>query len=106
MSVPCGLRRDACRHGRHEIGTGARRASLRRADSKTSPVEDAVRAIVKALTTAKPAARYLVGRDVKLVLPLLRRFPVGLRDRLVMSNLGLGRDAFDMASTPAEPGGD
>jgi hypothetical protein len=42
----------------------------------------------------RPAARYVVGRDARVLLPVLRRLPVGVRDRLVITSLGLGRDAF------------
>lgn len=45
-------------------------------------------AVVKALTTARPKARYTVGPDTRL-LGLLARLPLRTRDRLVMRMLGL-----------------
>jgi len=72
------------------------------AASKASPVEDAVVAIIKALTAKRPAPRYLVGWDARLGLRLLRHFPTGLRDRLLMSQ----REAFEMANAgPAHAAG-
>jgi len=64
------------------------------AGSRSSPVERAVRAIERALTDRRPAHRYLVGRDARFVLPLLRRLPATVRDRLVMDSLGLTRETF------------
>jgi len=64
------------------------------AGSRRSPVADAARAIERALTSPRPAPRYRVGGDARLVLPLLRHLPAGLRDRLVMGGLGLRRDVF------------
>jgi NAD(P)-dependent dehydrogenase (short-subunit alcohol dehydrogenase family) len=63
------------------------------ADSKRAPVDRAAATIEKALTARRPAARYLVGRDASQ-LALLRHFPTGLRDRLLMSNVGLIAEAF------------
>jgi NAD(P)-dependent dehydrogenase (short-subunit alcohol dehydrogenase family) len=63
------------------------------ADSKEAPVDVAVAAIVKALTTARPAARYLAGGDARQLL-MLRRLPSRLRDRVLMWNRGLKRDTF------------
>lgn len=65
------------------------------ADSRTSPVDHVVRAIVKALTSRRPAARYIVGTEAKVGLRVLLRLPVGVRDRVLMSSLGLARKAFD-----------
>jgi len=45
-------------------------------------------AVVKALTAARPKARYTVGPDTRL-LGLLARLPLRTRDRLVMRMLGL-----------------
>jgi NAD(P)-dependent dehydrogenase (short-subunit alcohol dehydrogenase family) len=68
------------------------------AASRTSPVKDAVRAIEHALTDRHAAPRYRVGRDARLVLPLLRHVPARVRDRLVMANLKIGREAFPSTS--------
>jgi NAD(P)-dependent dehydrogenase (short-subunit alcohol dehydrogenase family) len=65
------------------------------AGSRTSPVDAAVGAIVKALSARRPAARYIVGIDARLGLMFLPRFPAGVRDRVLMANLKLGRKTFD-----------
>lgn len=62
--------------------------------SPSSPPEHAARAIVKALTDRRPAARYIVGRQAWMGLHFLRHAPVGLRDRVLLSSLGLGRESF------------
>jgi len=62
--------------------------------SAKSPAESAARAIERALTARWPAARYRVGRDARFILPIVRRLPVWVRDRLVMANLGLGHATF------------
>jgi NAD(P)-dependent dehydrogenase (short-subunit alcohol dehydrogenase family) len=67
------------------------------ADSPRSSVEDAARAIERALTDRRPAAHYRVGRDTRFVLPILRHLPASIRDRLVMTNLGLTHDTFAAA---------
>jgi NAD(P)-dependent dehydrogenase (short-subunit alcohol dehydrogenase family) len=64
------------------------------AQQKTSPVDGVVKTIVRALTERNPASRYVVGRDASQLL-MLRKLPEGLRDRLLMSNLGLKQDVFD-----------
>jgi short-subunit dehydrogenase len=68
------------------------------ADSRTSPVERAVRAIVKALTARRPAPRYIVGIEAKMGLRVLLHLPAGVRDRVLMSSFGLSRRAFDLAT--------
>jgi hypothetical protein len=55
------------------------------------------RAIERALTDRRPAAHYRVGRDTRFVLPILRHLPASIRDRLVMTNLGLTHDTFAAA---------
>jgi NAD(P)-dependent dehydrogenase (short-subunit alcohol dehydrogenase family) len=81
-----------------QIYARAIKASTRAlASSRTGPVEDGVNAIVKALTVKRPAARYLVGRDARLGLLLLRHFPHRLRDRVLMSNLRLTPETFGLA---------
>jgi NAD(P)-dependent dehydrogenase (short-subunit alcohol dehydrogenase family) len=71
---------------------------------KPTPVGAAAEAIVRALTASKPKARYRVGSQARYVLPLLRRFPVRLRDRMIMSSLGLDdagqREAQGRAVSP------
>lgn len=62
--------------------------------SPASPVDKAVHAIVRALTDRNPAARYPVGREPRMLLPILRKLPTKTRDRLVMQSLGLRRDMF------------
>jgi NAD(P)-dependent dehydrogenase (short-subunit alcohol dehydrogenase family) len=66
------------------------------ASSKKAPVDGAVAAIVKALTTRRPAARYFVGRDARAA-RVLRRLPTGLRDRILLSYRGLKPDLFKSA---------
>jgi NAD(P)-dependent dehydrogenase (short-subunit alcohol dehydrogenase family) len=98
-------RRDGYAGGPETEGIYARAieaAGTALAASRTSPVEDAARAIERALTDRRPAARYPVGRDARLVLPLLRHLPARVRDRLVMGSLKIGRDAF--ASPPTSGG--
>lgn len=58
-----------------------------------APVDGVVDVIVKALSSGRPAARYVVGRDARQIV-LLRRLPQGLRDRLLMRGVGLRREAF------------
>lgn len=63
-------------------------------DRKADPPEAVVRVIVKALTARRPAPRYVVGNETKVSLMLLPHLPQSLRDRLVMSSLGLGKRQF------------
>ena len=74
------------------------RSAQAMAAQKPTPVDHAATVICTALTARRPRARYPVGRDARVVLPLLRKLPVRMRDRLVMSSLGLTKDAF---ATPA-----
>lgn len=64
------------------------------AGQKTSPVDGVVATIIKALFSDSPDARYVVGRDASQLV-MLRRFPQGLRDRLLMNTVGLKREAFE-----------
>jgi NAD(P)-dependent dehydrogenase (short-subunit alcohol dehydrogenase family) len=50
------------------------------------PVEEVVRAVEHALTSARPHTRYPVGRDAKLRL-LLKRLPDRVMDRLIMCRI-------------------
>jgi NAD(P)-dependent dehydrogenase (short-subunit alcohol dehydrogenase family) len=63
------------------------------AGTKLAPTDGVVRTVVRALSARSPDARYVVGRDARQ-LELLRRVPQGLRDRLLMSNVGLKPEAF------------
>jgi NAD(P)-dependent dehydrogenase (short-subunit alcohol dehydrogenase family) len=72
------------------------------AKSKPSPLGVAVDAVIKALTGRRPAARYAAGRDARM-LNLLRKLPDGLRDRMLMSSLGLKGQLFEQADeSPAD----
>jgi hypothetical protein len=71
---------------------------------KPTPVGAAADVIVRALTTSKPKARYRVGSQARYVLPLLRRFPVGLRDRMIMSSLGLNAGRREAERRAVSPG--
>lgn len=53
------------------------------------PVEDAAAAIERALTARNPRARYLVGRDAKLMAGSARLLPAKVYDRLVARTLKL-----------------
>lgn len=50
-----------------------------------SPIKVA-KVVEKAITATKPKARYLVGRDAK-VMDVLRRLPISIRDALIASQL-------------------
>jgi len=64
-----------------------------------------VGAIVKALTARKPATRYIVGREAWMGLRILLRLPARLRDRVLMSSLGLGPGSFERAGASPKPEG-
>jgi NAD(P)-dependent dehydrogenase (short-subunit alcohol dehydrogenase family) len=64
------------------------------AGAKPAPVDDVAKTVVRALSSGNPDARHVVGRDAGRLL-MLRRFPRGLRDRLLMNNVGLKREAFE-----------
>ena len=64
------------------------------AGQKVAPVDGVVKTVVKALTSRTPDPRYVVGRDASQLV-MLRRFPQGLRDRLLMNTIGLKPGAFD-----------
>jgi NAD(P)-dependent dehydrogenase (short-subunit alcohol dehydrogenase family) len=65
-------------------------AAERMAEMKPKPVTATVEAIRRALTERRPKARYTVGSDARQ-LELLRRLPTGLRDRAVMTAVGVTR---------------
>jgi NAD(P)-dependent dehydrogenase (short-subunit alcohol dehydrogenase family) len=66
------------------------------ANQKSAPVDDVVATVVRALGSRNPDPRYVVGRDAGQLV-MLRRFPQGLRDRLLMNTVGLRREAFEVA---------
>jgi NAD(P)-dependent dehydrogenase (short-subunit alcohol dehydrogenase family) len=68
--------------------------------AKEAPVDIAVDAIVRTLEARRPASRYVVGRDAKL-LRSLRHVPVGLRDRLLLWNRGIRAEHFDSQALAA-----
>lgn len=74
------------------------------ASQKMASVDSVVKTIVKALSSGSPDPRYVVGRDAGLVV-MLSRFPQGLRDRLLMSNLGLTAEKFQDGRTVLDPDG-
>ena len=51
-----------------------------------SPVEDVVKAVEHALTSARPKTRYVVGRDAKIRM-LLNRLPDLTRDSLILKQI-------------------
>jgi NAD(P)-dependent dehydrogenase (short-subunit alcohol dehydrogenase family) len=67
--------------------------SERMEGQSASPVDGVVKTVVKALSSGDPDPRYVVGRDAGQLV-MLRHFPQGLRDRLLMNNMGLRREAF------------
>jgi NAD(P)-dependent dehydrogenase (short-subunit alcohol dehydrogenase family) len=66
-----------------------RRAS---AKQKLDPVDDVVKTLVKAIETRRPDRMYVVG-GVARQAAILSRLPSGLRDRLLVGALGLGKAA-------------
>ena len=63
------------------------------AKQKRNPVDKAVKPIVKALTAQRPRTRYFAGRDARL-LEIVRHLPDGVRDRMLMSNMGMKKELF------------
>jgi NAD(P)-dependent dehydrogenase (short-subunit alcohol dehydrogenase family) len=70
-----------------------------------SPVEVVVAAVVKALRAGRPATRYTIGAQAKVGRPLLLRLPDRLRDRTLLSTLGLGSGTFDGVSSNGSSNG-
>jgi NAD(P)-dependent dehydrogenase (short-subunit alcohol dehydrogenase family) len=70
------------------------------ARQEAAPVDRVVKAIAKALTARSPDPRYVVGRDAGQLV-MLRRFPQGLRDRLLMNNIGLKPGVFEREAAAA-----
>jgi NAD(P)-dependent dehydrogenase (short-subunit alcohol dehydrogenase family) len=63
-------------------------------NSPASDVETAAKAVSKALRARRPRARYVVGGQARLGLLVLPNVPEKVRDRVLMSSLKLGPDAF------------
>lgn len=59
------------------------------AQKKAVSADDVAKVVAKALTVRRPKARYLVGKDAKLMAHLLRRLPDRWRDLLILWRLGL-----------------
>jgi NAD(P)-dependent dehydrogenase (short-subunit alcohol dehydrogenase family) len=72
------------------------------AGMKLAPVDGVAKTVVKALSSGRPDARYVVGRDAGQ-LEMLRRLPQGLRDRLLMNAVGLKPEAFQDNGGAARP---
>jgi NAD(P)-dependent dehydrogenase (short-subunit alcohol dehydrogenase family) len=70
------------------------RAARKTAEMKGSPVQKTVAAIQSALTDRRPRARYVAGADARQV-GILRLMPRGLRERVLMSTMGVDRQAFE-----------
>jgi short-subunit dehydrogenase len=83
---------EAARLYRDAVAAAAERA----AKTKASPVAATVSAIRGALTTRRPKPLYVVDRDARQ-LELLRRLPTSLRDRVLLSAVGIRADAFAAA---------
>jgi hypothetical protein len=65
---------------------------------------DAARVIADAIEARKPRARYLVGRDAKLMARMAGLLPDRLVDRLIARDLGLGEpDASAVAAERPHP---
>ena len=64
------------------------------AETRTRPTDAVAGVVLKALTARRPSARYVIGAEIALGLQLLPHLPVALRDRILMSSVGLGPSAF------------
>jgi NAD(P)-dependent dehydrogenase (short-subunit alcohol dehydrogenase family) len=69
---------------------------------RMEPVTGVVGTIAKAVSARNPKSRYVVGRDAGQLV-LLSHLPEGLRDRLLMSNVGLKRGVFEANGGVAVP---
>ncbi|SNX61928.1 NADP-dependent 3-hydroxy acid dehydrogenase YdfG [Streptomyces sp. TLI_55] len=63
------------------------------AKQKATPVEKAAGTLTKAITTRRPATRYLIGQDAR-ALSFLRILPDRFRDGLLLRTLGLSRASY------------
>ncbi|KAB2386036.1 SDR family NAD(P)-dependent oxidoreductase [Actinomadura montaniterrae] len=64
------------------------------ARAKPGPVDSAVKAIVKALTARRPKARYLVGRDARMM-AALAKLPDRTRDGLLLRTVGISAATYN-----------
>jgi NAD(P)-dependent dehydrogenase (short-subunit alcohol dehydrogenase family) len=64
--------------------------------SSTMPgdVRLVVKAVERALNASRPAPRYVVGSNARIVTGIVRRLPVRTRDQAVMRTMNLGAEAF------------
>jgi NAD(P)-dependent dehydrogenase (short-subunit alcohol dehydrogenase family) len=71
-------------------------AAAEKASAGTTPrpVDVLVKTIAKALSSRDPDPRYVAGRDARQLV-MLRRVPQGLRDRVLMSAMGLKPGVFE-----------
>jgi NAD(P)-dependent dehydrogenase (short-subunit alcohol dehydrogenase family) len=65
------------------------RGAARKSEAEGIPPERVAEVVAKALTSARPKTRYLVGRDAKLNARVRRIVPDRLFDRLISRELGL-----------------
>ncbi|MCS6897736.1 MAG: short-chain dehydrogenase/reductase, partial [Nitrospira sp.] len=61
------------------------------AAKRAIPAENVARVVEKALTTARPKTRYLVGTDAKLRALMVKLLPDRLSDKVLTWVLGLPR---------------
>lgn len=71
------------------------RSSAATSQMKPGPIEPVADAIERALTSTRPAPRYVVGRDATALTRIVRRLPTRARDKAVMRAMDLKPDAFD-----------
>ncbi|MEU9019603.1 SDR family NAD(P)-dependent oxidoreductase [Actinomadura sp. NPDC048394] len=64
------------------------------ARAKPGPVDSAVKTIVKALTARRPKARYLVGRDARMM-AALAKLPDHTRDGLLLRTVGISATTYN-----------
>jgi NAD(P)-dependent dehydrogenase (short-subunit alcohol dehydrogenase family) len=65
------------------------RGAARKSEAEGIPPERVAEVVAKALTSARPKTRYLVGRDAKLNARIRKIVPDRLFDRLISRELGL-----------------
>jgi len=61
---------------------------------KPGALDPVVTAVEHALTARRPAARYVVGRDAKLITGVVRRLPTRTRDKAILRSMDLPAAAF------------
>jgi len=67
------------------------RGFIRRAQKQTIPPEKVVAAVMRALTSARPRARYVVGTDARVQLAMSTALPTAAMDATVGKLMGLKR---------------